>query len=72
MAIDVPIECAGVRIEPGDLLFGDADGVVAIPRAIEDKVIEAALAKIEGEDRTREALARGETLAAVFAKYGIL
>jgi len=72
MAIDVPIECAGVRIEPGDLLFGDADGVVSIPRAIEDKVIEAALAKVEGEDRTREALARGEKLADVFARYGIL
>lgn len=72
MAIDVPIECAGVRVAPGDLVFGDADGVVCIPRAIEDKVIAAALEKVEGEDRTREALARGETLSAVFARYGIL
>jgi 4-hydroxy-4-methyl-2-oxoglutarate aldolase len=72
MAIDVPIECAGVRVTPGDLLFGDADGVVCIPRAIEDAVIAAALVKVEGEDRTREALERGETLSAVFARYGIL
>jgi 4-hydroxy-4-methyl-2-oxoglutarate aldolase len=72
MAIDVPIECAGVRIAPGDLMFGDADGVVCIPRAIEDKVIDAALEKVEGEDRTREALQRGEKLSDVFARYGIL
>jgi regulator of RNase E activity RraA len=72
MAIDVPIECAGVRIAPGDLMFGDADGVVCIPRAIEDKVIAAALEKVEGEDRTREALQRGEKLSEVFARYGIL
>jgi regulator of RNase E activity RraA len=72
MAIDVPVECAGVRVAPGDLIFGDADGVVVIPQAIEDKVIAAALEKIEGEDRTREALERGETLASVFARYGIL
>src|SRR6185437_4535711 len=72
MAIDVPIECGGVRVEPGDLLFGDADGVVAIPRRVEREVIAAALTKVEGEDRTREALQRGETLGAVFARYGIL
>jgi 4-hydroxy-4-methyl-2-oxoglutarate aldolase len=72
MAIDVPIECGGVRIAPGDLVFGDADGVVVIPRAIEDRVIAAALEKVEGEDRTREALSRGEKLADVFARYGIL
>lgn len=72
MAIDVPIACGGVQIAPGDLLFGDADGVVCIPRSIEEKTIAAALQKVEGEDRTREALARGETLAAVFARYGIL
>lgn len=72
MAIDVPIECAGVRIASGDLIFGDADGVVCIPRAIEEDVISAALQKVEGEDRTREALARGEKLSEVFARYGIL
>jgi regulator of RNase E activity RraA len=32
IAIDVPIECAGVSVQSGDLVFGDADGVVVIPR----------------------------------------
>jgi regulator of RNase E activity RraA len=72
MAIDVPVECGGVRIEPGELVFGDADGVVVVPRSIEDDVLRAALAKVEGEDRTRDALRRGEKLADVFARHGIL
>ena len=38
-AIDVPIECAGVRVESGDLVAGDADGIVVIPRKIEKKVL---------------------------------
>jgi 4-hydroxy-4-methyl-2-oxoglutarate aldolase len=72
MAIDVPIACGGVRVAPGDLMFGDADGVICVPQEIEEKAIAAALQKVEGEDRTREALARGEKLAQVFARYGIL
>jgi 4-hydroxy-4-methyl-2-oxoglutarate aldolase len=72
MAIDVPIACGGVHIAPGDLLFGDADGVVCVPQAIEQKAIATALQKVEGEEHTREALARGEKLATVFARYGIL
>jgi regulator of RNase E activity RraA len=72
MAIDVPAVVAGVRIEPGDLVFGDADGVVVIPRAAEERVIAAALDKVRGENATREALARGEKLADVFRRHGIL
>lgn len=71
-AIDVPVELAGVHIEPGDLVFGDADGVVAIPRKIEEKVLAAALEKVSGENRTRDALRKGEKLKDVFERYGIL
>ena len=71
-AIDVPVEVAGARVAPGDLVFGDADGVVVVPRAVEDQVIAAALAKVAGENATREALARGEKLADVFRRHGIL
>ena len=72
MAIDVPIECAGVRVEPGDLIFGDADGVVVIPKAHEAKVLELAFEKITGEKNTLSDLKRGDKLADVFARYGIL
>jgi 4-hydroxy-4-methyl-2-oxoglutarate aldolase len=72
MAIDVPVECAGVTIAPGDLIFGDADGVVAIPGALEDEVLALAFEKLKGERATLAELQRGDTLAAVFARHGIL
>ena len=69
---DVPIQCAGVRVEPGDIVFGDADGVVVVPQSREREVIGLALEKVRGENDTRDALLRGETLASVFARIGIL
>ena len=72
MAVDIPVEVAGVRVCPGDLMFGDADGVVVVPQAVEDEVIAAALTKVAGENATREALVRGEKLADVFRRHGIL
>lgn len=72
MAIDVPIECGGVKISTGDLIFGDADGVVAIPKAREAEVLDLAFAKVSGERNTLRDLQRGDKLADVFARYGIL
>ena len=72
MALDVPVRCAGVKVAPGDLIFGDADGVVVIPRAIEETVLALAFDKIKGEKRTLDDLRAGEKLGDVFAKYGIL
>jgi regulator of RNase E activity RraA len=70
--IDVPIRCAGVAIAPGDLLVGDADGIVAVPQKIEIAALDNAFAKVTGEDRTREALRRGAKLRDVFAEYNVL
>jgi len=72
MALDVPVRCAGVKVASGDLIFGDADGVVVIPRTIEEKVLALAFDKIKGEKRTLDDLRAGEKLGDVFAKYGIL
>ena len=72
MAVDVPIECAGVRVCPGDLIFGDADGVVVVPQAIEAEVLAAAFEKLKGEKSTLADLRAGISLGEVFAKYGIL
>ena len=69
---DVSIECAGVTVNSGDLVFGDVDGVLVIPEEIAPQIIEAALVKIKGEDKTREELARGMLLAEVFEKHGVL
>lgn len=72
MAIDVPIECGGVAVEPGDLVFGDADGTVVIPRRAEAEVLRLAFEKVEGERNTLRDLQRGDKLADVFARYNIL
>ena len=72
MALDVPTECGGVRVAPGDVLFGDVDGVVVIPGAIADDAIALALTKVAAENRTRDALLRGELLQDVYARFGVL
>lgn len=69
---DVPVQCAGVLVRPGDLVFGDVDGVIVIPREVEDEVVRRALEKVSGENLSRAALQRGEKLADVFRRLGIL
>jgi regulator of RNase E activity RraA len=70
--IDVPIRCGGVAVSPGDLVVGDADGVIVIPRAIEATALDRAFAKVRGENDTRAELEQGAKLADVFARRGIL
>ena len=69
---DRRVECGGVSIESGDIVFGDVDGVVVIPRVHEQVVLAKALEKVTGENNTRDALRQGEPLAAVFKRFGIL
>jgi 4-hydroxy-4-methyl-2-oxoglutarate aldolase len=69
---DVPVECAGAAVRRGDIVFGDVDGVVVIPREREDEVIRLALEKVAGENQSRDALRGGELLGDVFKRLGIL
>jgi regulator of RNase E activity RraA len=69
---DVPIECGGIRVNPGDLIFGDIDGIVVVPQGIVDDVITKAWEKIQGESKVREELRSGAGVEATFKKYGIL
>lgn len=69
----VPIEMAGgVRIEPGDIIFGDLDGVCVIPRRSEREVFTRALEKARGEKLVRKALEQGMGAAEAFKKFGIM
>ena len=72
IAIDVPVECGGVLVNPGDVLFGDADGCIVIPQSVEKAVVERAHDKLKGERSTRQALLAGRRLADVFAEFGVL
>lgn len=71
-AVDVPVIVDGVRIAPGDLVFGDADGVVVVPQAVEAEVLKFAFDKINGEHHSINELRAGGYLRDVFAKYGVL
>ena len=71
-AVDVPVMCGGVRVAPGDLVFGDADGVVVVPQAVEAQVLEFAFNRIKGEHHSITELRNGGYLRDVYAKYGVL
>ena len=68
----VPIAVGGVTIRPGDVVFGDLDGVCVVPREAEQDVFRAALEKARGEKLVRNALEGGMGAAEAFRKFGIM
>lgn len=66
------VEIGGVAVEPGDLIFGDVDGVLMIPRAVEMRVVELAMEKVSGEKVVRREIESGSSSTDVFDRYGIL
>ncbi len=68
----ISIEIQGVLVRPGDLLFGDSDGVVVIPREVEEEVIAKSLEKARGEKLVRTDIESGISATEAFEKYGIL
>jgi 4-hydroxy-4-methyl-2-oxoglutarate aldolase len=72
MAYDVPVRCGDVLVHPGELVFADFDGVVVVPRDLEDQVLEMADDKMGKENLTRRDLLAGRSLREVFDQYGVL
>lgn len=66
------IEVEGVVIEPGDILFGDVDGVLVIPQRLEEEVISGALDKARTEKVVRHEIENGMSCTDAFRKYGVL
>ncbi len=67
-----PVNCGDVLVNTGDIVFGDIDGVVVIPKELEKEVIPLALEKVGKEDLTRNELLKGAMLKDVYDKYGVL
>ena len=67
-----PIEIGGIKIIPGDFIFGDRDGVCVIPRQIEQVILSEALEKVRTENKVRKAIQNGMGAREAFDKYGVL
>lgn len=68
----VPIRMGNVVINPGDIIFGDIDGVLAIPKEHEKEIIERAYQKATGEKTVFKAIQNGLPAKESFEKYGIM
>jgi 4-hydroxy-4-methyl-2-oxoglutarate aldolase len=69
---NVPITIGGVTVHPGDIVFADLDGIMVIPRDIEQEVIEKVLERIGTENIVRKELSEGKKMADVWSKYHVL
>jgi len=59
-------------VQSGDIVFGDVDGVVVVPREHEVDIINAALNKARGENQVRKAIENGMSARDAFDQFGIM
>lgn len=67
-----PIRIGECVVRPGDLVFGDIDGITVVPQELAAEALKKAVEKVQGENRVRDELAKGRSVREVFAEYGIL
>jgi 3-hexulose-6-phosphate synthase/6-phospho-3-hexuloisomerase len=70
--INVPIQCAGVVVRPGDLVLGDEIGVVVIPLESAAEVLRKAREQADQEEKTRLKIREGKTVEQLLAEFGRL
>ncbi len=68
----IPLTVNGVKIEPGDIIFGDVDGVVVLPKELERAVVTQALEQVSKEKTARKLLQNGASAESVFSDTGVL
>ena len=69
---NIPIEFGGIKVCPGDIVFGDRDGVLIVPKKAEEEAFVKAIEKARGEKVVKLALWKGISTVEVFNKYGIM
>ncbi len=69
---DIPVLFAGRRIEPGQIVFADLDGIVFIPKEIEKEAIAKGVERVQVESKVRAALRSGRKSREVWKKYGVM
>jgi regulator of RNase E activity RraA len=69
---NVPTVVGNVPVSPGDVVFGDLDGVLIVPRGIAEEVFHAALEKVRGENLVRDGFREGMPAVEAFRKFGVM
>ena len=69
---DQPVEIAGVRFHPGDLVFADSDGVVVVPQSVEQEAVQRAWDKVHAENHVRDAIRSGMSATEAYRQFGVL
>lgn len=68
----VPIEIEGIKINPGDIIYGDRDGIVVVPQDVEVEAFAGAIEKARGEQLVKKALEEGMSTVEAFETFGIM
>ncbi|MFZ1291911.1 MAG: RraA family protein [Melioribacteraceae bacterium] len=69
---NIPIEISGIKVFPGDIIYGDRDGVLVVPKEVEEEAFNGAIEKARSEQLVKKALEEGMTTVDAFKKYGIM
>lgn len=72
IAYDIPVECGGVQVNPGDYVLADYDGIVVIPPVVVEDVLAYSETKAAREKIVGSEFQKGRKVADVFAEYGVL
>jgi regulator of RNase E activity RraA len=70
--INVPIQCAGVVVNPGDIVLGDEIGVTVVPLEQAAQILEKAREQADKEEQTRARIREGKSVEELLAEFGRL
>ncbi len=70
LSINVPIQCGGVVVNPGDFIVADLMGVTVIPLGKAEEMLKAAVEQAEREEETRKWVQQGKTIEDLLAEFG--
>jgi 4-hydroxy-4-methyl-2-oxoglutarate aldolase len=72
VSYDVPVKCGEVLVNTGDIVYADFDGIVVVPKVVEQDVFDKANEKVHKENLSRKELLSGKSLREVYDKYKAL